>query len=590
MALETLQVPGHGVEVIVDPAFEDIDFSVLPGEKLAISVDVETCEDNPDRMHQASGFLRIVGFSFDGSKVYVLRWQENPRAETVFWQVADRCIQAKAQWVIHNSGFDIPYLFPALCDNGLLHGDGKQVLAFGPGCLKDTRLIERALYANWYSAFSLKAIVARRFDVVLAKETRDEFVNMKLADPLTQEQIEYAALDVAYTRRVYSEQRQEILRGGEMLKSAIFVDAKAQWSTFHFADAPVSEKLWSNNAKTVLAELSIAERRVPVNVRSPRQVMKWLQQEGIPAKSSSAKELKNLASRYPQIKDLLEVRRLTKLATSYGEGWLERFVQDGHVRPSYNVFGADTSRWSSSNPNLQQIPRGDYRKMFVAPEGYSWVIADYSQQEVWIAAYMAGDQRMIDLLRTGDVYTEVGKLIYRDPAMQKSDKRRQLAKSAVLGLLYGLTPGGMAKNQNIDKKAAKAVFDGIKREFPALWRFIHDHAEAAKNGSVSTRLGHRYWLNLFAWNWRNNAANSPVQGTGSDMVKLAVSDYTIQRPYEIALVVHDEIAAIVPDYEAKEAAVLLERCMGLAFDICLPGLNVVRPAVAHIGKSWADKE
>ena len=578
----------HDVEIVVDPSYDDIDFTTLPGEPFCIAVDVETCEDNPDKMHLASGHLRIVGFTFDGKKVYLLRVLEYSHAIDTLFDVVRECLSREAQWILHNSQFDLAYLAAYL---GNLYTGPNATLAITPKHLKDTRLLERALYANWYKAFGLRALVARRFDVVLDKDVRSEFTKMTRDDAITDEQLHYAALDVAFTRRVYSEQRVEFERAGKELRQAAYLDARTQWSTLHFAPAPVAAKLWDANAKRVLAELEIAARKVPVKASSPKQVLAWLQKLGVPVKSTNAKDLKALAPQWSQIRDLLEVRRLTKLATSYGEAWLARFVDEqGYVRPSYNVYAADTSRWGCNDPNLQNIPRGEYRKLFVAPEGYSWVIADYSQQEVWIAAYKANDQRLMSLLRTGDVYTEIGRLIYRDPAMGKSDKRRQLAKSAVLGLLYGLTPRGMAKNQGITEAAAQDIFTSIKREFPMLWRYIHDHAQAYKDGFVKTQLGHRYWLNLFSWNWGNNAANSPVQGTGADMVKLAVCEYTEKRPREISLVVHDEIAALVETRFAPEAAALLEKCMADAFEACLPGANNPRPAVAHIGATWADKE
>lgn len=575
----------HGVTIVRNPGIVDVQWPTPPtGERHYIAVDIETDGDDQNRLHRASGTMRLVTWTFDGNTVYVEECQNG--IPLVFSSlVIPHCLQDGYLWIFHNGTFDLAYLrkLPTMVDS-------RGVLKLEPRQWRDTRLIEKALYANWYKSFSLAAVVARRFDVALDKDIRETFVKQIPGSAITSEQVEYAALDVAWTYRAYAQQRREILAGPPKLKDATLLDVKAAWSILHFAGAPVDVGQWKANAGRNNTLLDIELRSFPANPRSPKQVMKWLNGMGIFPDSTNAKELKRLSGKHPEIRRLLEIRKLSKLTSSYGEDWLKYVDADGRVYPSYNVYGAGTSRWSSDNPNLQQIPRGDYRKMFTAPTGYVWVIADYSQQEVRIAAWMSGDRRLSKLLSSGDVYTEVGRIIYNDPNMQKSDSRRQLAKSAVLGLLYGLTPSGMAKNQNIDRAAAKAVFDGIAKAFPDLWRFIHNHRKAQEEGKVETVMGHVYWLNLFAWNWRNNAANSPVQGSGSDMVKLAVYKYTRVRPWEIALVVHDEIAALVPVEQAYEAKAFLERCMTEAFEECLPGADSSRVAEAHIGASWADKE
>jgi DNA polymerase-1 len=577
----------HGITVVYNPSYSDIEW---PEDPAIMAVDIETVDDDQNRMHRASGKLKLVTWTFDGRVVYAEDAFARPNGEIeapVFYNVVTPvALNSNMIWVLHNGTFDLAY-FMKSPDFRDIQGKLKVL----PRYYRDTRLMEKALYSNWYKSASLAAITARRFDVVLDKDIREEFVKqVHWEDPLTDEQVDYAAMDAAFTWRIYDQQRKEVQQAPDMLKQAILLDAKAAWSTLHFAGAPVDVAEWRANAGRNATALDQELRSFPANPRSPKQVLKWLAGLGIHTQTTSAKELKRLAAKHPEVQRLLEIRKLSKLTSSYGEEWL-KFVDDtGMVYPSYNVYGAETSRWSSSNPNLQQIPRGDYRKMFKAPPGYSWVIADYSQQEVRIAAWMAGDKKLIDLLDRGDVYTEVGRIIYRDPTMLKSDKRRQLAKSAVLGLLYGLTPSGMAKNQGISKEQAYQVFDGIKAEFPALWRFIHDHRKAQADGYVSTVMGHMYWLNLWAWNWKNNAANSPVQGSGSDMVKLAVYKYTLSRPFEIALVVHDEIAALVKTDEAPVAKEFLERCMREAFEECLPGMPSNKVAEAHIGQSWADKE
>lgn len=573
----------NDVEVIYNPKPSDV---VFPEADIPImAVDIETVEDDPNRLHRASGILRLVSWSFDGKTVYVEEATPTALPAVFLNYVAPIAFDNKYLWVFHNGTFDLAYLRHYSTLNY-----SKNMLKVVPNRWRDTRFIEKALYANWYKSFSLAAITARRFDVVLDKDVRDTFVRATRNDPITEEQIDYAALDVAFTWRIYDKQRLEVKQAPPKLREAILLDMQAAWSTLHFRGAPVDVAEWRANAGRNSTALDQELRSFPANPRSPKQVLAWLAGLGIYTQTTSAKELKRLAAKHPEVQRLLEIRKLSKLTSSYGEEWLKFVDADGCVYPSYNIYGADTSRWSSANPNLQQIPRGDYRKMFKAPPGYAWVIADYSQQEVRIAAWMAKDKKLTELLDRGDVYTEVGRIIYNDPSMQKTDKRRQLAKSAVLGLLYGLTPNGMAKNQNISKDKAKEAFDGIKNAFPALWKFIHDHRQAETDGYVSTVMGHMYWLNLWAWNWRNNAANSPVQGSGSDMVKIAVYKYTLQRPFEIALVVHDEIAALVPVDEAPAAKAFLERCMQEAFEECLPGMPSGKVAEAHIGASWADKE
>lgn len=205
---------------------------------------------------------------------------------------------------------------------------------------------------------------------------------------------------------------------------------------------------------------------------------------------------------------ILDYRGVGKLINTYIDK-LPACVNpnDGRIHCKFNQYGADTGRFSSSDPNLQNIPshNKDIRKMFTASEGYVLMSSDYSQQEPKVMAQLCGDEKMLDAYRHGkDLYAEIASLSFnttydnclefRPDGTTNTDgkARRSQAKSILLGVLYGRGVPSIAEQLGTTTKKAQEIKDSVFRGFPAIKQFEEDSLYMAQNyGFVTTLWGRK---------------------------------------------------------------------------------------------------
>lgn len=210
----------------------------------------------------------------------------------------------------------------------------------------------------------------------------------------------------------------------------------------------------------------------------------------------------------PIAKAVLDYREVSKLVSTYIEK-LPNCVnpKDGRIHCSFNQYGADTGRFSSSDPNLQNIPshNKDIRKMFVASDGYVLMSSDYSQQEPKVMTQMCGDPKMIKAYQEGkDLYAEIAALSFNttyenclefraDGTTNPEGKnRRSQAKSILLGVLYGRGVPSIAEQLGTTTKKAQAIKDSVFKGFPAIPQFEEDSLDMAYElGYVTTLWGRK---------------------------------------------------------------------------------------------------
>ena len=211
---------------------------------------------------------------------------------------------------------------------------------------------------------------------------------------------------------------------------------------------------------------------------------------------------------HPVAKAILEYRGVAKLLSTYIEK-MPSIVnpQTRRIHASFNQMGADTGRFSSSDPNMQNIPshNKDIRKMFKATDGYVMLSSDYSAQEPRLTAHMSQDEKMIKAYKEGkDLYVEIASLAFdlpydeckefRADGTQNPDgkERRNTAKAIVLGVCYGKGVAAIAEDLGITKKKAQAVYDKIMVSFPGLKQFMVDSETMAREkGFVNTVWGRK---------------------------------------------------------------------------------------------------
>lgn len=207
---------------------------------------------------------------------------------------------------------------------------------------------------------------------------------------------------------------------------------------------------------------------------------------------------------------ILGIRNVDKLLNTYIDKMPQIALDDGRVHASYNQYGAKTGRFSSSDPNLQNIPshNKEIRKMFKAQDGYVLIGADYSQQEPMVTAHLSNDKKMQDAFSHGkDIYATIAGLAFNKPYEEclefredgtvnpAGKERRTQAKSIVLGILYGRQIPSIAEQLGVSTREAQDIYDAVLRAFPQLAKFIDESQGMAKElGYVTTAWGRRRHL------------------------------------------------------------------------------------------------
>lgn len=249
----------------------------------------------------------------------------------------------------------------------------------------------------------------------------------------------------------------------------------------------------------------------------------------------------------PICKSILEYREVSKLLSTYIDKLPECVnPKDGRIHCNFNQYGADTGRFSSSEPNLQNIPshNKEIRKMFTACEGYVLMSSDYSQQEPKVMTQMCEDPKMIQAYKDGkDLYAEIASLAfgksYEDCLEFRPDgtknpegkERRSQAKSILLGLLYGRGINSIAEQLNTTKQKAQAIQDKVFKGFPAIPKFEHNSKEMAiVKGYVTTLWGRKrrlpdLSLPEFEFSWKD--------GSPPDLDILDFEDTEDETDYEV---------------------------------------------------------
>lgn len=297
--------------------------------------------------------------------------------------------------------------------------------------------------------------------------------------------------------------------------------------------------------------------------------------------STDVEVLSSLAEIHELPALVLEQRTLGKLKSTYADALVNLVNhKTGRIHASFNQTGAATGRFSSSNPNLQNIPIRDeeglkIREAFVADAGHVLLSADYSQIELRLLAHYSGDKALIESFeKDEDVHLRTASEIFGIPPEAVSPELRRQAKAINFGLIYGKTPFGLAKELQISQKMAKTYIDNYFAHYKGVQKFIAETiASVQETGKTETLLGRvRYLPDINSAN-RNVrqaaervAVNTPLQGTAADLIKLAMinMDKALSEnglKSKMLLTVHDELVFEVPDNEIETMTTLCHNVM-----------------------------
>lgn len=250
-----------------------------------------------------------------------------------------------------------------------------------------------------------------------------------------------------------------------------------------------------------------------INISSPKQLAILLYDIlGVtsPEKDSPRGTGEEILSKIniPITNAILEYRGIKKLLSTYIDK-MPKVVnpKTKRIHCSFNQYGADTGRFSSSNPNMQNIPSNNHeiRKMFKASDGYAMIFSDYSQQEPKLLAHMSQDKGLINSYLEGkDIYASIASMVYHVPyeecleffpdgtVNEQGKKRRKNLKAIVLGIMYSKGTASIAKDLKISKKEAEDVFNTFFQKFPKVKEFIEkSQMQAEVYGFVETNWGRK---------------------------------------------------------------------------------------------------
>jgi DNA polymerase-1 len=316
--------------------------------------------------------------------------------------------------------------------------------------------------------------------------------------------------------------------------------------------------------------------------------------------STAASELDKLRGSHPVIDLITEYREYTKLKNTYVDTLPKMVDENSRVHTTYALTVAQTGRLSSNDPNLQNIPvRTDLgkriRTAFVADKGNMLVSADYSQFELRLAAYLAGDEELIDIFnRDVDVHTATAAQVYGRNEEDVTKNMRRDAKVINFGILYGMSPHGLSVATGMNIAQAKSFIDKYFELRKPILEYMNSLKEKArKDGYVETLFGRRrpmpdiHSSNFIVRQAAERAAiNMPIQGTEADLMKMAmvaVQDKLAGTKCKQLLQIHDSIVVECPESEAEKTAELLKNTMENIYK-----LPVKITVDTSIGKNWGE--
>ena len=335
-----------------------------------------------------------------------------------------------------------------------------------------------------------------------------------------------------------------------------------------------------------------------VKLKLPTQGVK----RGKTGYSTAATELDKLRGQHEIIDLITQYREVAKLKNTYVDTLPKQVDAKSRIHTTFNLTIAQTGRLSSIDPNLQNIPtRTDLgrrvRTAFVAGKGKKLVSADYSQFELRLAAYLAGDKELVEMFnRDTDVHTATAAQVYGRELEDVTKQMRRAAKVINFGILYGMSPHGLAVAANMTYEQATSFITRYKELRKPLFDYIDRILERArKDGYVETLLGRRrpmpdiHSSNFMVRSGAERAAiNMPIQGTEADLMKLAMIQVEEKllaqhNDCQMLLQIHDSILVECPEEVAERVATLLKETMEGVYE-----LPVKLTVDTTIGDNWGE--
>jgi DNA polymerase-1 len=323
------------------------------------------------------------------------------------------------------------------------------------------------------------------------------------------------------------------------------------------------------------------------------------------SRSTAADVLEELGASHPLPAKVIEYREITKLKSTYVDS-LPKLIraETGRVHTSLSQTGSATGRLSSSDPNLQNIPirtelGREIRAAFVVEKGKILLSADYSQIELRVMAHFSKDPVLVEAFRNGeDIHARTAQEVFGVGPLAQTAEHRRAAKAINFGIIYGLSPFGLAQQLGIEQREAAQFINAYFMRYKGVKAYLENIlAETRKTGVAKTLFGRirpipeisspQVQLRNFA---ERTALNSPLQGTAADLIKLAMINIDrrlAEEKFEAKMIlqVHDELLFEAPEKEKNELEKLVREEMEGVHKLAVPIVVEV-----GVGPNWRDIE
>lgn len=595
---------------------------------------------------QTNGFMYIdletTGFDFLDDDILTVQLAVNDTDQYVFiigegLSVVDLLptLDMASMLVGHNIKFDLKFLRK--------HG-------FTARKVFDTMIVEQILVNGTNLRASLQTVTQRYCQVNLDKSVQSTFTR---PGELTERQLQYALDDVVYLPHIMKAQIESLQEHQLMQVAQLECNAVLAFTEIEFNGLTVDVKRWKSQvdelheqalgversmnrmvdtdpvfesvrSPTFQTDLFLSEEDVAgtrIKWDSPAQVLRVFQCVDPKLMSFGDQEISRMMRKTPLAPLMKEYREKSKKVSSFGESFLSHVWSDGKVHPRF-IQIKRTGRVSCKEPNMQQIPADNkYRNCFLPDEGFVFVSADYSSQELCIIAHGSKDPVFNKALTSGhDLHSVCAELVFGDDWKQaalddcayyagkkKCDcpehkKLRTAVKSINFGLAYGMGPKKLSETMDITMREASTLIDKYFAAFPTIKKFLENQSRyGVRHGHIKTFAPWKRirWFDDWQPSYMDMATrgriervskNTPIQGTAADMTKhaLVLCNTYLQEsgfPAYLVMTVHDQIDTICPEELAPEWANKLKELMEQAAHHIMG--NDLLKAEVQITQKWS---
>ena len=427
-----------------------------------------------------------------------------------------------------------------------------------------------------------------------------------------------AAYQLARLHKIYREQKVYMSNNSQIARVAYEFDFPVIWALFQMEKRgmKLDDTLLKQMGDELAAEVSKLEQQMysmagyEFNASSPAQLSEVLFtklqlptagiKKGKTGYSTGQKELDKLRGQHPIIELIERYRELTKLISTYIEALPKLMATDGRIHTTFNQDVTSTGRLSSTNPNLQNIPvrtelGRKIRQAFVPSDGKVFVGADYSQFELRLAAVLSGDEKLIEDFNSDvDIHAKTAAETYGISIDEVSKSQRRAAKVINFGVLYGMSPHGLAAATGMSFTEAKKFIDHYFEVRKPIRQYLDKIlTQAREQGFVETYFGRRRPTpdvkssNFMVRSSAERAAmNMPIQGTEADLMKLAMIrlEDKLSGLADAILQVHDSILVECKPEDVQKVSEIMKAEME---GVC-PELPIKLKVDVGTGVNWGE--